>query len=300
MPNHQALQLCPTLIILPIRMQDYRDVSKKVFSILHRYTPLVEVVSIDEAYLDVTNCPLNGGSATYIANAIRHDIYQETQLTASAGVAPNKFLAKIASDENKPNGQFVITPETLHEFVRTLPLEKIPGVGKATIEKLHQLGLYTGQDAIDYGETALTARFGKFGQLIFERAQGIDNREIVLYRERKSIGVEKTLIENIIGFPDCWQTLKSLTPELQRRIAQKKAFNRIKKLGVKIKFADFTQTTVEQQAVGLDMGVFQALLEKGLARDRTQAVRLIGIHVGLETINQEQQLRLPLEQTTSE
>jgi len=148
MSNYHAKQLCPDLVIVPGRMSVYKDISSQIRAVFKRYTDLIEPLSLDEAYLDVTNSTACKGSATLIAQQIRADIYNDTGLTASAGVAPIKFIAKIASDENKPNGQFVVLPDEVDGFLNNLPLGKIPGVGKVTLEKLNLKGLYTGKALI--------------------------------------------------------------------------------------------------------------------------------------------------------
>lgn len=207
MATAYAFKLCPDLILVPGRMQVYKDVSLQIREIFSRYTPLIEPLSLDEAYLDVSECQQYKGSATLIAQAIRSDILAETGLTASAGIAPVKFLAKVASDLNKPNGQYVITPETLPDFVKTLSLRKIPGVGKVTAEKLSSLGLNTCGDVQAYSKPELLARFGKFGGVLIERSQGIDERGISADRERKSVGVETTLAKDIYSLEQCQQVI---------------------------------------------------------------------------------------------
>lgn len=161
----------PELVIVPGRMSVYKAVSAQIRTIFARYTELIEPLSLDEAYLDVTECALYQGSATLIAQQIRSDIFHETGLTASAGIAPIKFLAKIASDENKPNGQYVITPNDVAAFIDTLPLKKIPGVGKVTHEKLLAMGLQYGRDVKAMSRAQMTDRFGKFGDVLWRRCR---------------------------------------------------------------------------------------------------------------------------------
>lgn len=178
MATAQALKLCPNLILLPVNMPLYKQVSSQIHQIFQRYTDIIEPLSLDEAYLDVTDCEKCSGSATWIAQEIRQAILTETQLTASAGVAPLKFLAKIASDQNKPNGQFVIKPEEVAEFVAKLPLNKIPGVGKVTTQHLHAMGLQTCHDVQKLDVTLLLRQFGKMGRRIWQFSHGIDEREV--------------------------------------------------------------------------------------------------------------------------
>lgn len=188
MPTAQALKRCPNLVLLPVNMPLYRAVSQQIHQIFQRYTSIIEPLSLDEAYLDVTDCDKCAGSATWIAQEIRQAIFNELHLTASAGVAPLKFLAKIASDQNKPNGQFVIEPKEVSDFVANLPLKKIPGVGKVTAEKLRQMGLVCCADVQKTERHLLLNLFGKMGQRIWQYSHGIDEREIQPHRERKSVG----------------------------------------------------------------------------------------------------------------
>lgn len=193
MPTGMALKLCPHLTLLPGRYEAYKEASRQIQAIFSRYTSLIEPLSLDEAYLDVTDSTHCHGSATLMAQEIRQTIFAELQLTASAGIAPVKFLAKIASDLNKPNGQYVITPADVPEFLRTLPLGKIPGVGKVSAAKLEAMGLRTCEDVQKYDLAMLLKRFGKFGRVLWERSQGIDERDVNNDRLRKSVGVERTL-----------------------------------------------------------------------------------------------------------
>ncbi|MGA9618935.1 MAG: DNA polymerase IV, partial [Serratia proteamaculans] len=174
MSTAMALKLCPHLKLLPGRMAAYKEASQHIREIFARYTPLIEPLSLDEAYLDVTDCSQCNGSATLIAEQIRQTISDELNLTASAGIAPIKFLAKIASELNKPNGQYVITPAQVPAFLQQLPLSKIPGVGKVTAKRLEDVGLITCADVQQYDLVALLKRFGKFGRVLWERCQGID------------------------------------------------------------------------------------------------------------------------------
>ncbi len=203
MPTAMALKLCPHLKLLPGRFDAYKEASRQIRDIFSRYTSLIEPLSLDEAYLDVTDSEHCQGSATLMAQAIRADILRETGLTASAGIAPIKFLAKIASDLNKPNGQYVITPQVMPDFLLTLPLSKIPGVGKVATKKLEEMGLRTCADVQRADLALLLKRFGKFGRILWERSNGIDERDVVVERERKSLGVERTLMEDIHSWEQC-------------------------------------------------------------------------------------------------
>ncbi|MEI8595013.1 DNA polymerase IV [Photobacterium sp. Hal280] len=290
MPTAQAMQLCPDLVLVPGRMAVYKEVSQQIRAIFQRYTALIEPLSLDEAYLDVTDSTLHRGSATLIAQDIRQSIREELHLTASAGVAPVKFIAKIASDMNKPDGQYVVTPAEVPAFVADLPLEKIPGVGKVTIQKLHDIGLYLGKDVQAYDRRELLKQFGKFGQSLWSRAHGIDEREVVVSRERKSVGVERTFARNIADYAECWQIIEQLYPELEARLRKVRPDLRIARQGVKIKFADFQQTTVEHIQSVLQKQQFAALLAEALTRQKGREIRLVGISVGLESGVKAQQL----------
>lgn len=292
MPTGRAMQLCPHLTLVSGRMSVYKEVSGQIREIFQRYTDKIEPLSLDEAYLDVTDCELCHGSATLIAEDIRRAIREELNLTASAGIAPVKFIAKIASDLNKPDGQYVVTPDQIPAFVEDLKLEKIPGVGKVTIQKLHDKGLYLGKDVQQYDRHLLLQQFGKFGQSLWSRAHGIDEREVVVERERKSVGVERTFSQNISTYEQCWEVIERLFPELEKRLKRVRPELNIAKQGVKVKFADFQQTTVEHTQPKLDKAQFEGLLKEALTRQQDREIRLIGISVGLELGTRAQQLSL--------
>ncbi|MFT6257149.1 MAG: DNA polymerase-4 [Cellvibrionaceae bacterium] len=284
MSSYHALQLCPQLILVPGRMEVYKSVSLQIREIFHRYTDLVEPLSLDEAYLDVTDCDAHQGSATLIAKAIRDDIYEVTGLTASAGIAPIKFLAKIASDLNKPNGQYVITPNQIADFVKDLPLSKIPGVGKVTSKKLADIGLTTCYDVQQYPKVQLIEAFGKFGHVLSERAQGIDSRQISPHRVRKSVGVETTLAKDIFTLEQCHQVLPQLIQELSARVHRSAKDRQIHKQVVKLKFNDFKQTTIEHRSDEISINLFHELLLQALQRSQGRGIRLLGVSVGLADV----------------
>ena len=293
MATAHALKLCPDLVLVPGRMNLYVEISKQIRGIFSRYTDKIEPLSLDEAYLDVSDSTQFNGSATLIAEDIRRAIFEETQLTASAGVAPCKFVAKIASDENKPNGICVISPDKLDEFVKGLPLGKIPGVGKVTVEKLHHMGLYTCGDVRNYPLDQLVKRFGKFGPVIWNRSHGIDDRELSLSRERKSVGVERTLAEDISTQQQCIEMVEHLYPKLEERLVKSRPNKRILSQGVKLKFSDFQQTTVEHRCNQLDKSYFFELLQEAFERKGNRGIRLVGLHVGLPSNNDSVQYSFP-------
>ena len=197
MPGVRAARLCPPLIFVKPRFDIYKKVSDQIHSIFEEYTDLIEPLSLDEAFLDVTENKKNLNSATLLATEIRNRIFEETQLTASAGVSFNKFLAKIASDINKPNGQKVITPEEAIPFLDLLPVEKFFGVGKVTAKRMHKMGIRTGADLKKISELELAQRFGKAGRYYYKIVRAQDDRKVNPNRVRKSIGAERTFNEDI-------------------------------------------------------------------------------------------------------
>jgi len=295
MPTAQALKLCPHLKVIPGRMSFYKEISQDIRKIFQRYTKLIEPLSLDEAYLDVTECTQFQGSATLIAQDIRRAIFDELKLTASAGVAPIKFLAKIASDMNKPNGQYVIPPENVADFIADLPLNKIPGVGKVTEKRLSELGLHTCKDIQYYDLAKLLNKFGKLGHILHERCHGIDPCEVNNDRQRKSVGVEITLSKDIHKWEACLEILEKLYSELEKRLSQVRPDLRIARQGVKFKFSDFRLTTQEHVWHQLDQtDIFQVAKQLWQERREERGVRLVGLHVTLIDPQMERQLPLAL------
>ena len=290
MSSAEAISRCPGLVLVPGRMSVYKEVSVQIRTIFARYTDLVEPLSLDEAYLDVTNCQQCRGSATLIAQQIREEIEAETGLTASAGVAPNKFLAKVSSDENKPNGQFVVTPDQTAAFAARLPLRKIPGVGPKMAARMADRGLHIGQDVLAHSPEELWQWFGKFGPVLHQRAKGIDGRPVVSHRERKSVGVETTLSRDLTSQSACSDVLRGLLPELSRRLGNLP----FKSLQIKLKFHDFQQTTVAQQSQALEIGLLDSILAVAYKRGHGRRVRLVGVSVRLLNESATQQLSLGL------
>ena len=282
MSNYHAKQLCPDLVIVPGRMAVYKQVSTQIRAIFNRYTDLVEPLSLDEAYLDVTDSTAFKGSATLIAEQIRTDIFNTTGLTASAGIAPIKFIAKIASDENKPNGQFVVLPEQVDSFLAQLPLGKIPGVGKVTLEKLNLKGLYTGQDVREKGANWMQQHVGNFGVSLYQKCMGGHIGRVSTERIRKSLSVEHTYEYNKNSLDECLEQLPQLLGELEVRLNKQQLQNKINKLSVKVKFANFVVTSADQANHQLNTAIFKELLAKAYQRGLQQPVRLLGIGVGIK------------------
>ena len=293
MPAIKAMQLCPDLIIVGGRMSVYQQVSSQIREIFQRYTQLIEPLSLDEAFLDVTNSKEFNGSATLIAEQIRRDIFNELNLTASAGVAPNKFIAKIASDENKPNGQCVVTPHDVNRFVENLPLKKIPGIGPKTAQKLLSHNFSSCADIRASSITVLTPIVGKFAPILYQRSFGIDLRELDTDRVRKSLAIETTFAQDLSSEKECESAVAHLYEKLLVRL-EKHQHMVISKQGVKLKFNDFTQTTVERQSRDCDESIFKQLLVKALLRSQSRGIRLIGLTLGFAEDNRRETQQLSL------
>jgi len=292
MPTRTAVQRCPTLVLQSVNMPLYKEVSQEIFDIFHRYTDLIEPLSLDEAFLDVSGM----GSATLIAQDIRTTIRKEQRLTASAGIAPNKFLAKVASDWNKPDGQFVITPNDIEEFIQKLPVKRIHGVGKVTATKLQAMGINHCGELQAYSRDQLEERFGRFGQQLYDYARGIDHRPVKTHRVRKSLSVETTFEQDLTGLDHCLAVLPGLLERLQHRLGRlgSEQNGNIQALFIKIKFNNFDQTTVQAPSNQLNQNLARSLIKKGWMREQ-RPVRLlgIGVHFGPQGPVQDQ-LNLPL------
>lgn len=241
MASHKALQLCPHLIFVRPRFDMYRQVSHSIREIFSRYTDIIEPLSIDEAYLDVSDDKLGIGSAMTIAEEIRAAIRNELELTASAGVSINKFVAKVASDLNKPDGITFIGPSKIEKFMESLPVEKFYGVGKVTAAKMKKMNWHTGGDLKKLSEPELVKHFGKQGHFYFNIVRGIDNRPVQPFRETKSVGVEDTFEEDLISAADLNRELEKLADKLSERTRRRELRGRT--LTLKIRFGDFTSIT---------------------------------------------------------
>lgn len=291
MPSSQAVRLCPHLILIPPNFELYKKESRAVQEIFHRYTSAVEPLSLDEAYLDVTNSSHCRGSATLIAKEIRATIQKELNLTASAGVAPNKFLAKVASDWNKPNGQFVIRPQDVEKFVKTLEVEKIHGVGKVTSRKMHELGLHTCADIQAQPLSRLKNWFGSRANYLFDVSRGVDNRPVETHWERKSLTVEETFNTDIDNLEDCLAVIPHLYRDWEIRMNKGNYRDRIRGFVVKVKFFDFKNTTHEiSSPLWPSEKDFANLFRKAWER-REKPVRLIGLGVRLAGDEKEEEKR---------
>jgi DNA polymerase-4 len=291
MPTAQALKLCPHLLVLPPSMDKYRAASRQIMDIYRDYTELVEPLSLDEAYLDVSGSTQCKGSATLIAQEIRRRIFETVGITASAGVAPSKFVAKIASDWNKPDGLFLVRPEEVDAFVAALPVKKLFGVGKVTAAKLNKLGAATCADLRGWSMQDLQHHFGSFGARLHDLCRGVDNRDVSPSRERKSISTEETYTPDVPDLAACLSLLPELYEQLLGRIKRAGADKAINKLFVKIKFSDFQQTTVECLGHAPHIPTFARLMETGWLR-ASRPVRLLGVGVRLGDSENIEQLNL--------
>lgn len=276
MPGFQARRLCPSLIFLPVRFDLYRKESSRIRAMLLAVTPLVEPLSLDEAYLDVTGLDRY---AWDIAKELRHQIRTETGLTASAGIAPNKMLAKIASDWRKPDGQFAVTPGDVADFVRELPLRKVWGIGPKSAARFEEEGFRTCGDLQRLSLADLAATHGRWGQELYHLCRGRDDRQVTPDRPRKSLSNESTYPENLPDLEACRNALTPLVEELRDDLAAKAADREVRKIFVKVKFADFQQTTKESVCGTPDLDRFLSLLEEAWQRGRGKPVRLLGTGV---------------------
>ncbi|HOY13439.1 MAG TPA: DNA polymerase IV [Saprospiraceae bacterium] len=300
MPGWKARELCPDLIFVKPRFEAYKQVSNQIRAIFKRYTDLIEPLSLDEAYLDVTNNKINQPIATEVAKAIKKDIFTETQLTASAGVSYCKFIAKIASDIQKPNGLTVIKPHQALNFLETLPIQKFFGVGKVTAGKMTEMGITNGLDLKAFSKMDLVSRFGKNGAYYYDMVRGIDDRPVEPFRIRKSIAVETTFDEYLNEPQDLFNCIDSIAQELFLRIVRSNFQG--KTLTLKIKNKTFQQWTRSiSQSFSFDnleqINSFgKSLVNQNL--DLCVDVRLIGLTVSNPIIDEPKvngQLELPFE-----
>jgi len=300
MSAQKAYELCPAAIFIPPRMSHYKAVSHQIRGIFSRYTDLIEPLSLDEAYLDVTKNKQNLPSATLIAKRIQREVWQETGLTCSAGVSYNKFIAKIASDFQKPAGMTVITPTDAARFLRELPIEKFYGVGKKTVEKMKLLGIHSGKDLHLFEQNELISQFGKHGYSLYQRVRGIDNRAVEPERERKSIGKEHTFSLFLTDEEQVRGELKQIALAVQRALHTNKLHGR--SIVLKIRYADFDTITRRKtrvdhfsQAEDIFRHAWELWLEHGAIE---RQVRLLEITVTqLDPIHYEN-IQLPLWDTT--
>jgi len=279
MPTSRAYQLCPQAVFVPPRFSAYKEASAEIHNIFKKYTETIEPLSLDEAYLDVSDCDKCNGSATLIAQQIRRDIFAKIQLTASAGISYNKFLAKLASDQNKPNGQFVIKPGEADGFLRSLPIGRFYGVGKVTEAKMHASGIKTGGDLKNKDIRSLQKIFGNSAEYYYEISRGIDNRMVSQDRIRKSLGAETTFQQDISDVNEMLKQLMALLDEVLINLSKKELIAYT--ITVKVKFASFKQVTrsYTSDTVVSEHALAKELVPVLLARTSVNknSVRLLGV-----------------------
>lgn len=275
-----AKKYCPELIFVRPRFDRYKEISRKVQAIFYDYTDLVEPLSLDEAYLDVTQNKKGNPSASLIAQEIRQRIFNEVGLTASAGISVNKFVAKIASDINKPNGQKTVNPDEVISFLEALPIRKFYGVGKVTTEKMYQLGIFTGLDLRNKELDFLEKHFGKSGTFYYHVVRGIHNSEVKSERIAKSVAAEHTFDENLTSEIFMEEKLVVIAQQLEKRLQRYKLAG--KTLTLKIKYSDFTQQTRSKTLPYFiaDKALLVETAKELLYQERLrESVRLLGISV---------------------
>lgn len=277
MPTAVAKRLCPALIVVPGNMEKYRLASRQMHAIFRQYTDIIEPLSLDEAYLDVTDSDACQGSATRMAEQIRQQVVAQIGITVSAGVATNKFIAKVASDWQKPDGLTTITPDKQFEFVSQLPVKCISGIGKVSQERLAALGVFLCSDLQKIDFSMLQKNFGSMAFRLSQYALGVDNRPVQTSRERKSVSVEHTFAEDLESLELCMAQLPELLTSLDKRMAGRGFEAQVSKYYLKLKFNDFKQTTVEQAIQSsFSKDVFISLLKRAYQR-QSRPVRLIGV-----------------------
>lgn len=281
MSSKIAARKCPDLLFVKPRFERYKEISRAIHEIFQRYTDHIEPLSLDEAFLDVTYNKINLNSATFIAQAIKNDIRNELGLIASAGVSYNKFLAKMASDQDKPDGLFVIRPQDGIKFIDTLPIERFYGVGKVTAEKMHDLGIFNGEHLRGLSLDFLAAHFGKSGNYFYNVSRGVDDREVRVERERKSVGSESTYFSDISDPSQFREEARTMLDRVWERYDR---FDQVgKTISIKLKYFDFTVITRAQTRPS-GLGTRKAFNEAGHALIEQvlpleKPVRLIGFQV---------------------
>ncbi|AQA08217.1 DNA polymerase IV [Streptococcus oralis] len=281
MSSKEAYERCPQAVFISGNYEKYKTVGLEIRAIFKRYTDLIEPMSIDEAYLDVTENKLGIKSAVKIARLIQQDIWQELHLTASAGVSYNKFLAKMASDYQKPHGLAVILPDQAQDFLKQMDIAKFHGVGKKTVERLHEMGIYTGADLLDVSEVTLIDRFGRLGYELYRKARGIHNSPVKPDRIRKSIGKEKTYGKILQVEEDIKKELSLLSEKVAHNLSKQDKAGKI--IILKIRYADFSTLTRRKSLPQATQDVSQisqtALQLYEELADKEKGIRLLGITV---------------------
>ena len=301
MASAQAYRLCRDAVFVTPHFSRYSEVSRQIHEIFARYTDLIEPLSLDEAYLDVTQNRRDLPYATTVAKEIRAAIFAETELTASAGVAPNKFLAKVASDHNKPNGLCVVTPDRVEEFLRDLPVRKVPGVGPVTAERLERLGVKLVPDLLRVDAMELHRHFGRWASSLRDLAQGIDPRAVESDRERKSVSIEDTFEHDVASRDEARRRITALAEGLEDRL--RRSGFRGRTVTLKVKYFDFRQITrsrTHREAITSRSDLLDTALR---LIDETEIgavpIRLLGLGVSHGDDGVPRQMRLPFEDSSS-
>jgi DNA polymerase-4 len=292
MPGFIARELCPDITFIKPRFHLYKEKSDLIFNIFKKYTSLIEGISLDEAYLDVTDTDLCHNSATLIAKEIRNEIFETTGLTASAGVSFNKLLSKIASEINKPNALNVITPDKASEVIADMPLSKINGVGKVTFDKLKKHNLNTFKDVRHFPTVELEKLVGNYAPKLKNYVHGIDHRKVQASRERKSLSVEHTLYEHIFNINDLKSHIENVYEEFESRFSSYDD-KKVKTIFLKLKYDDFSKTSIERKPKEvIDVTSFYDLMEEkeNLFRNK---IRLVGLGVRFDSEAKRDQLSFP-------
>lgn len=295
MSGVQAARLCPELLFVRPRFDRYKEISKQIRAIFLEYTDLVEPLSLDEAYLDVTENKKGNPSATLIAKEIRQKIFETTGLTASAGISINKFVAKIASDYNKPNGQKTVNPDEVETFIEVLDVKKFYGIGKVTADKMYQLGIYIGADLKSKSLEYLEHHFGNSGQSFYNLSRGISYSLVKPNRQMKSIGAERTFNENLSSEIYMEERLENIASEIERRIKKYKISG--KTITLKIKYSDFTQQTRSKTLpyfIADKSLIFETAKELLYQERLKDSVRLLGISLNNLNTNQKKNVVVQL------
>lgn len=285
-----AKRNCPHLIFVKPRFDRYKELSNRIRNIFFEFTDLVEPLSLDEAYLDVTENKKGNPSASLIAREIRQKIFEKTGLTASAGISVNKFIAKVASDYNKPNGQKTVNPEEVENFLEQLEIRKFYGVGKVTADKMYRLGIFTGKDLKEKTLDFLNEHFGKSGEYYYQVVRGVHHSEVKPSRIRKSLGAERTFEENISSEVFMHDRLQNISEEIEKRLTRSKVAGRT--ITLKIKYSDFTLQTRSktlQYYISSQELILEAAKELLYQEKMKESVRLLGISLSnLNTDNEEE------------
>ena len=289
MPGFKALELCPHLIMVPVQFDLYRSVSFQIRAIFGRFTEKIEPLSLDEAYLDVSHW---NTSAAAIAEEIRAQIYEETKLTASAGISSNKLIAKIASDWKKPNGQHEVKPEEINDFMQDLPVGKLWGVGKKAQEKLAQHQISTCGEMQKFDKIQMAQKFGRWGVELYDLCRGVDDREVKVSRIRKSLSKETTFREDVTAVHELLPSMEETVEDVKASLEKKYAERGGKSMVVKLKFSDFTRTTVERAATSPTVELGKELLLEGWQRGGGKSVRLLGVGMRLADEKDEEQMEM--------